>query len=115
MDGLKHLSGAKETSQDDFNKGTGVYIVTFGSPPKVTLADIRKNLGKYKLEGVKAKITVVASGATAGDLILANPKDEDLLKTLEELKGKKVVLSGALTEDDKGKQTLTLSKVTEAK
>jgi hypothetical protein len=115
MDGLKRLSGAKSAAQDDFNKGTGTYVVTFDAPPKVKMADIKKEMGKYKLESVKLKITVVASGATAGDIALANPKDDDLLKTVEGQKGKKVVLSGLLSEDDKGKQTLTLSKVTEAK
>jgi hypothetical protein len=114
MSGLKRLSGAKEAAQDDFNKGVGTYIVTFDAMPKVKLADIKKEVGKYKLETTSLKITVVAGGHTVGDMVLANPKDEDLLKTLDELKGKKVVLSGLLSEDEKGKQTLTLAKVTEA-
>ena len=114
MDGLKRLSGANGAAQDDFNKGTGTYIVSFAAAPKVKLADVKKEVGKYKLESTSMKITVVAGGHTVGDIALANPKDEDLLKALDGLKGKKVVLSGLLSEDEKGKQTLTLAKVSEA-
>ena len=116
MNGLKRLSGAKDVSQDDFSAGTATFIVTFDAQPKVKMADIRKEVGKYKLDQVKMKFTTMApEGAKAGDLTLANPKDEDLLKEVATLKGKKVVLSGVLAEDDKGAQTLTLSKVAEAK
>lgn len=116
MDGLKRLSGAKEVSQDDFSAGVGTYIVAFEAPPKVKVADVRKELGKYKLEEVRMKITTKApEGGKLGDLTLANPKDEDLLKEVASHKGKKVLLSGVLTDDDKGNRTLTLSKVTEAK
>ena len=116
MNGLKRLSGAKDVSQDDFQAGVATFIVTFDAQPKVKMADIKKEVGKYKLDVVKMKFTTAApEGAKVGDLTLANPKDEDLLKEVAGLKGKKVVLSGVLTEDDKGAQTLTLSKVAEAK
>jgi len=115
MDGLKRLSGAKEVSQDDFVSGVGTYIVSFDAVPRVKVSDIKKELGKYKIEEVREKITVVAGGHAVGDVALANPSDGDLLKDLESHKGKKVVLSGVLTEDAKGKQTLTLSKVAAAK
>jgi hypothetical protein len=116
MDGLKRLSGAKDVSQDDFSAGVATFIVTFDAPPKVKMADIKKQVGKYKLDQVKQKLTTPApEGAKVGDLTLANPKSEDLLKEVAALKGKKVVLSGVLSEDDKGAQTLTLSKVAEAK
>src|SRR5215831_16155808 len=102
MNGLKRLSGAKEVAQDDFSAGVGTYVVSFEAPPKVKLADIKKEIGKYKVEQVKLKFTTAApEGNKVGDLTLANPKDEDLLKELAGLKGKKVVLSGVLTEDDK--------------
>jgi hypothetical protein len=115
MDGLKRLSGAKEVSQDDFSAGVGTYIVTFDAPPKVKIADIKKEIGKYKIEEIRLKITTKAEGNKAGDLTLANPKDEDLLKEVAAHKGKMILLSGVLSEDDKGNRTLTLSKVTEAK
>jgi hypothetical protein len=113
MNGLKRLSGAKDVSQDDFQAGVATFIVTFDAPPKVKLADVKKEVGKYKLDQVKMKFTTEApEGAKVGDLTL---KGDDVLKELAGLKGKKVVLSGVLTEDDKGAQTLNLSKVAEAK
>ena len=113
MNGLKRLSGAKDVSQDDFSAGVATFIVTFDAPPKVKMADVKKEVGKYKLDQVKMKFTTDApEGAKVGDLTL---KGEEQLKELAGLKGKKVVLSGVLTEDDKGAQTLTLSKVAEAK
>jgi hypothetical protein len=111
MDGLKRLSGATKVAQDDFEKGVGTYIVSFDAMPKIKVADVKKELGKYKVDMVGLKITTVAAGNTVGDMALAG----DLVKEVESLKGKKVVLTGTLTEDDKGKQTLTLSKVEEAK
>ena len=111
MSGLKRLSGAKEVSQDDFSAGVGTYIVTFDAVPKATVADVKKEMGKYKLEEVRLKITVKApEGTKIGDITLAG---DECLKELQELKGKKVVLSGVLTDEDKGRK-LTLSKVTEA-
>ena len=113
MNGLKRLSGAKDVSQDDFQAGVATFIVTFDAQPKVKMADIKKEVGKYKLDQVKLKFTTMApEGDKVGDLTL---KGEDVLKEVAGLKGKKVVLSGVLTEDDKGAQTLALSKVAEAK
>jgi len=113
MNGLKRLSGAKDVSQDDFSAGVATFIVTFDAQPKVKIADVQKEVGKYKLDQVKMKFTTNApEGAKVGDLAL---KGDEQLKELAGLKGKKVVLSGVLSEDDKGAQTLTLSKVAEAK
>jgi hypothetical protein len=113
MSGLKRLSGAKEVSQDDFSAGVGTYIVTFDAPPKATVAEVKKEIGKYKLEEVRMKFTTKApEGVKLGDLTLAG---EECLKELKELKGKKVVLSGVLTDQEKEGRLLTLSKVTEVK
>ena len=112
MNGLKRLSGAKEVSQDDFSGGVGTYIVTFDAPPKATVADVKKEMGKYKLEEVRMKITTKApEGNKVGDLTLAG---DECLKELLGLQGKKVVLSGVLTDEGSGRK-LTLSKVAEAK
>ena len=112
MDGLKRLSGAKEVKQDDFSAGVGTYVVVFDAVPKATVADVKKEIGKYKIEEVRLKITTKApEGNKVGDLTLAG---DDCLKELKELKGKTVVLSGVLSDDAKGR-LLTLSKVTEAK
>ena len=113
MDGLKRLSGAKAVSQDDFSAGVGTYIVTFDTIPTVTLADVKKEAaGKYTLEEVKLKITTKApEGTKVGDITLSG---DDCLKELQELKGKKVVLSGVLSDEGKGRK-LALTKVSEAK
>jgi len=113
MDGLKRLSGAKEVSQDDFSAGVGTYIVRLAGLPTVTLADVKKEAaGKYTLEEVRLKITTKApEGTKVGDITLSG---DDCLKELKELKGKKVVLSGVLTDEGKGRH-LALSKVGEAK
>jgi len=113
MSGLKRLSGAKEVSQDDFSAGVGTYIVTFDAPPAAKVADVKKEAGKYKVDEVRLKITVKApEGTKLGDITLAG---DDCLKELKELKGKKVVLSGVLTDQEKAGRLLTLSKVAEAK
>ena len=120
MKGLARLSGAKgPAEQDDFQKGTGIYIQKFDGNPKVKEADIKKVLGNYKLVKVQAKITSKVAEKdgkwTAGAFALANPKDDDCLKVVKEMKEKTLVLSGVVSEDDKGNQTLTLAKVAEAK
>ena len=112
MDGLKRLSGAKEVSQDDFSAGVATYIVKFDAPPAAKVADVKAAAGKYKIEEVRLKLTVKApEGAKLGDIALTG---EECLKELKELKGKKVVLSGVLTDTDKGGRSLALSKVTDA-
>ena len=66
MNGLKRLSGAKDVSQDDFSAGVATFIVTFDAQPKVKLADVQKEVGKYKLDQVKMKFTTDApEGASA--------------------------------------------------
>jgi hypothetical protein len=112
MDGLKRLSGAKEVSQDDFAAGVGTYVVTFDAPPAAKVADVKAAIGKYKVEEVRMKLTTKApEGTKVGDLTLAG---DEQLKELQSLQGKKVVLSGVLSDGEKGR-TLTLSKVSEAK
>ena len=115
MTGLKRLSGAKDVVQDDFQAGVGTFVVSFAENPKVKVADIKKELGKFQVVDVKARITAAVTekdgSSWAGGYRLANPKDEDLIA---KAKGKPMVLSGMVTEDDKG-STLTLSKVEEPK
>lgn len=114
--GLKRLSGAKNVTQDDFQRGVGTFVVTFDAVPAVTPGDVQKALGKFKLEGVGLRITsVIEDAAHVGGIALANPKEGDLLKDVAALKGKKALLTGTLTADDKGQRTLTLSGVVEAK
>lgn len=62
------------------------------------------------------KVTcLIEDPARIGGIALANPAGGDLLKEVAALKGKRAVLTGSLTADEKGHRTLTLSKVGEAK
>lgn len=105
--------------QDDFQKGTGIYIVRFAAVPAVKLADIQKAAGGYKVTAVGAKLVSKVAEKDgkwwAGAIALANPKEDDCLKVVREMREKTLALSGVLSEDEKGNQTLTLSKVAEAK
>ena len=91
--------------------------MSYKETPKVKLADVKAAVSGYKLEKVALKITSkVDDKGMAGDLMLANSKEkdaEDLLAKAKAIKGD-AVLSGVLTEDEKGKQTLTLTKVAAA-
>jgi hypothetical protein len=111
MASLKRLSGAKEVQQDDISQGVGTFVVVYPELPKVKIADIKKEVGKYQIVKVGLKVTATVADNKIGAIALANPKDEDLLKEVAANGGKKLVVSGTLTEDDKGAQTLTLSKV----
>ncbi|MFN3484920.1 MAG: hypothetical protein ACK44W_05490 [Planctomycetota bacterium] len=121
MSGLKSLAGSKAVEQDDFQSGTGTYIVRFGEFPKVKMADLTKAVGRYKIGQVKLKVTSKVTEKDgkfyAGSILLANSKEEGAQDLLSGLKGKSgvFVLYGILSEDAKGGQTLTLQQVTEAK
>ena len=90
--------------------------------PVVKIADVKKELGKFKLEKVAFKITSKVTEKdkqySAGTFLLKDaPDDADdcIAKVADFLKAKKsmLVLTGLLAEDDKGKQTLELTKVDE--
>lgn len=110
--------------QDDFGGGKGVYIVTLNATASPKFAEVKVAVGAYKLEKVGAtltrKVESKAGKYVAGAIALANPLDdkgkvkEDVLKEVEDLlKAKKdnLQISGTLSEDDKGNQTLTLAGV----
>jgi hypothetical protein len=120
MSALKRLAGAKEVSQDDFSQGVGTYIVKFDAPPALTMAAIKKETGNYSINGVELKLTTRVTQKKedyyAGIIQLVKGTPEDAFAKLEELvKAKKTILviSGALEEDQKGKQSLKLSSVGE--
>lgn len=122
---LKRLSGASDASLDDFQAGTGTFIVSFKETPKIKRSEVAKSVGKYKLSEVKAKITTLVTekdgSCMAGDVKLAAGADQaskSALATAKELCAakKKGVLYGVLTEDEKsGALTLTLQTASEAK
>jgi hypothetical protein len=81
------------------------------------MASIKKEVGKYKLDKVGMKLTGKAVEKTVEKnkvwTIGATTLTGDLTSKVAELKGKVIVVTGALTEDDKGKQSLALASVDE--
>jgi len=102
-------------TQEDFNAGVATFQVKFDAPPAVKMADIKKEVGKYKVDKVAMKLTGKAvekdKAWSIGNVALTG----DMTSKLAELKGKPVIVAGAMTEDDKGKQSLALTSVEELK
>jgi hypothetical protein len=87
--------------------------VKYDAPPVVTKAAVQKEVGKYKVDKVALKVTgkpVEKNKVwTIGNFALTG---EEAPK-LAELKGKLVIVVGTLVEDDKGKQSLEVTKFEE--
>ncbi len=113
MGSLKRLSGAKDVSQDDFSAGVGTYIVKFDAPPAVKMADIQKEVGKYKLDKVQMKLTGKAVEKKSVWSIGLITLTGDNAAKIAECKSKVVIVTGVLTEDAKGKQSLEVATVEE--
>lgn len=100
-------------TQEDFSGGVATFLVKYDAPPVVTKAAIQKEVGKYKLDKVGMKLTGKAVQKkdvwTMGSVALSG----EAAAKLAELKGKVVIVSGTLNEDEKGKQTIELSSVDE--
>jgi hypothetical protein len=98
----------KEVFSDDYSGGVGLYTATFEKPALVKPSVVAKELGRYKLERLRARITApVASkdGALwAAGYKLAKEEGVDVQP------GKTFALTGVVTEDEKGGLTLTLTK-----
>ena len=82
-------------------------------PPTVTIATIKKEVGKFKVDKVGMKLTGKAveknKAWTMGTIGLTG----DMTSKVAELKGKVLIVVGTLSEDDKGKQSLELTSVEE--
>ncbi len=85
----------------------------FDAPPVVTKAAITKEVGKYKIDKIAMKLTGKAVEKnkvwTLGNVALTG----DMTSKVAELKGKTIIVVGALSEDEKGKQSLELTSVEE--
>lgn len=107
---LKRLEGVKEVHSDDYQPGVGTYTATFEKPPLLKPSVVAKELGRYKLERLRARITVPIEskdGALwAAGYRVAKEEGVDVQP------GKTYALVGVVSEDDKGALTLTLSKAT---
>lgn len=115
MTGLRRLEGAKDVFQDEFQAGKAQFSVAYAAVPATKPSEIRKEIGTYTLDQVRAKITVAVEEADgvrkAGPYRLA--KGEEDPAKLEA--GKRYVVRGELKEDEKGAVTLVLDRVDEAK
>ena len=85
----------------------------FDAPPAVTKAAITKEVGKYKVDKIAMKLTGKAVEKnkvwTMGHVGLTG----DMTSKVAELKGKVLIVVGALSEDEKGRQMLELTSVEE--
>ena len=85
----------------------------FDAAPTVTTAAIKKEVGKYKVDKIGMKLTGKAVEKnkvwTLGNVALTG----DMTSKVAELKGKVLIVVGALSEDEKGKQSLELTSVEE--
>lgn len=101
-------------TQEDFSGGVATFLVKFDAPPAgVNMAAIKKEVGKYKVDKVGMKLTGKATEKAKvwhiGNVALTG----DMTSKVAELKGKTLIVVGALTEDEKGKQSLALTSVEE--
>ena len=85
----------------------------FDAAPAVTKAAITKEVGKYKVDKIAMKLTGKAVEKnkvwTMGNVGLTG----DMTSKVAELKGKVLIVVGALSEDEKGRQMLELTSVEE--
>ena len=112
MASLKRLEGAKDAYQDDYLSGTGLFTVKYENAPAVKPSAVARQLGRYKLERVRAKFAATIEekdGAKrAAGYRLSKNDDEDLVAALKP--GTRYALVGVVTEDDKGNPTLAVTK-----
>ena len=89
------------------------FLVKFDAPPAVTMAAIKKEVGKYKVDKIAMKLTGKAVEKnkvwTMGNIALTG----DMTSKVAELKAKTLIVVGTLSEDEKGKQSLALTNVEE--
>lgn len=89
------------------------FLVKFDAPPAVTSAQIKKEVGKYKVDKIGMKLTGKAVEKNKVWMIGAVALTGDQTSKVAELKGKVLIVTGTLSEDEKGKQSLELASVEE--
>ena len=109
MTALKRLDGVKQVFQEAYTPGVGIFSVTFDQPPLLKPSAVAKELGAYKLDRLRARVTAAVEekdGALRAAGYAIAKGDVDVLP------GKTYLLVGIVSEDEKGSLTLTLSKAT---
>jgi len=97
----------KEVHSDDYQPGVGTYTAVFEKPPLVKPSVVAKELGRYKLERLRAKFTAAVEtkdGALWAAGYRLVPEDVELKA------GTTYALVGVVSEDDKGALTLKVTK-----
>ena len=89
------------------------FLVKFGAPPAVTTAQIKEKVGKYTIDKIGMKLTGKASEKNKVWMLGNVALTGDMTSKVAELKGKLIIVTGTLSEDDKGKQSLALASVDE--
>ena len=84
-------------------------------PPTVTVATIKKEVGKFKVDKVGMKLTGKAVEKNKVWMMGNVGLTGDMTAQVAELKGKVLIVVGTLSEDEKGKQSLALTSVEELK
>jgi hypothetical protein len=87
--------------------------VTFDAPPAVTVTAIKKEVGKFKVDKVGMKLTGKAVEKNKVWMMGAVALTGEQTSKVAELKGKVLIVTGTLTEDEKGRQSLELASVEE--
>lgn len=109
---LKRLEGVKEVHSDDYQPGVGIYTAVFEKPPLIKPSVVAKELGRYKLERLRARITAAVEEKDgvkrAAGYTLVKGEEEDLVGGLKA--GAVYALVGVVREDEKGNLSLALSK-----
>lgn len=115
MTGLKRLEGAKQVFQDEFQAGKAQFTVSYEAVPALKPSQVKKEIGMYTLDKVRAKITVKITEADgvrrAGPYALAKGDEDPAALGV----GSTYTVRGELKEDEKGAVTLVLARFDEAK
>ena len=115
MTGLRRLEGAKDVFQDEYQAGKSQFTVSYAAVPGAKPSVVRKEIGRYTLDQLRAKITVKVEEADgvrkAGTYLLAKGEEDPAKLAV----GTLYTVRGELKEDEKGVVTLTLDRVDEVK
>lgn len=85
----------------------------FDAAPAVTTAQIKTQVGKYTIDKIGMKLTGKAAEKNKVWMIGNVALTGDMTSKVAELKGKVLIVTGTLSEDEKGKQSLALASVDE--
>jgi len=90
--------------------------VKFDAQPAIPIATVKKEVGKYKVDKIALKLTGKATEKDKAWYMGAITLTGDMTSKVAELKGKVIVVTGILSDDEKtNKQSLAVASVEEPK